>query len=157
MEAYYISIVQFVTHITYSDRRANVKKETAICISLLNCKNRELTPFLVYRRRCHKREGHHVFLETVSEYAEKVDSSKNLDFWIIYLQQLSHNRQLKTAVFSITCTSLSIEKRVIFVRAIHHTKSVKMTSTHFFKILLLTLLSKRHLLENCLPARQWSV
>ena len=71
--------MQFVTQIAYLDERPNVRKETAILISPLNCKHRELTPFLLYRRRFHKREVHHVFLETVSEYAEKVVSYGNLE------------------------------------------------------------------------------
>ena len=37
---------------------------------------------MLYRHRRHKREVRHVFLETVREYAEKVDSSENLDFWL---------------------------------------------------------------------------
>ena len=100
-------------------------------------------------RRQKKEED--VFLETVREYAEKVVGNG-----IIYFQQLSHNPQLKTAVFPIT--SLFIENRVNFVGAIHHTKSVKLTSFNaIFIILLLTLLSERHLQENCLPATPWSV
>ena len=62
------------------NERPNVEKETATLISLLNCKNRELTPFLLYRRRRHKREVRHVLLETVGEYAEKVVSYENLEF-----------------------------------------------------------------------------
>ena len=72
--------MQFVTQIAYLDERPNVREETAIMISLLNCKISELTPFLLYRRRRHKREVHHVFLESVREYAEKVVSYKNLEF-----------------------------------------------------------------------------
>ena len=72
--------MQFVTQIAYLDERTNVREETAILISLLNCKNRELTPFLLYRRRRRKREVRHVFLETVREYAEKVVSYENLAF-----------------------------------------------------------------------------
>ena len=72
--------MQFVTKIAYLDKRPNVSKETAILISLLNCENRELTPFLFYRRRRHKREVHHAILETVRENAEKVVSNGNLDF-----------------------------------------------------------------------------
>ena len=72
--------MQFVTQIAYLDKRPNVGKETAILISLSNCEYRELKPFLLYRRRRHKREVHHVFLETVREYAEKVVSNENLDF-----------------------------------------------------------------------------
>ena len=68
---------------------------------------------------------------------------------------MSHDRQLKNAVFPIS--SLSIKNRVNFERAIHHTKSVKLTSFNaIFIILSMTLLSERHL-ENCLPAQPWSV
>ena len=156
MEAFYISIMQFVTQIAYLDERPNVRKETAILISLLNCKNRELTPFLLYRRRRHKREVTMVSSRQFANMLKKVASYQNLELWIICLQQLFHNRQLKTADFQIT--SLSIENRVNFVRAIHHTKSVKLTSFNaIFIILLLTLLSERHLLENALPAPLWSV
>ena len=55
--------MQFVTQIAYLDERPNARKETAILISLLNCENRELMPFLLYRRRRHRREVHHVFLK----------------------------------------------------------------------------------------------
>jgi len=48
--------------------------------SVLNCKNREFTHFYHYRRLRHKREVHHVFLETVREYAGKVVSYENLEF-----------------------------------------------------------------------------
>ena len=72
--------MQFVTQIAYLYERPNVEKGTAILISLLNCKNRELTPFFIYRRRRHKREVHHVLLETVREYTEKVVSYENLEF-----------------------------------------------------------------------------
>ena len=71
--------MEFVTQIAYLDERPNIRKETAILISLLNSKNRELTPFLLYRRRRHKQEVHHVFLETVRECAGKVVSNDNLD------------------------------------------------------------------------------
>ena len=37
----YISILRFVTRIAYLDKRPNVRKETAILISLLNFKNKE--------------------------------------------------------------------------------------------------------------------
>ena len=84
--------MQFVTQIVYLDERPNVRKETVILISLLNYKSRELTPFLLYRRRRHKREVHYVFLETVREYGGKVVSYENLEFRIICLQQLTHNR-----------------------------------------------------------------
>ena len=154
MEVYYISIMQFVTQIAYLDKRQNVRKETAI--SLLNSQNRELMPFLFYLLRRHKREVHHVFIEEVRKYAEKAVSNENLDFWIICLKQLSHNRQLNTAVFPIT--SLSIENRVNFVPAIHRIKSLKLTFFNAISItLLLTLLSEGHLLGNCLPAIPWSV
>ena len=73
-------MMQFVTQIAYLDERLNVEKETAILISLLNFKHMELTPFLLYRRRHHKREIHHVLLETVRKYAEKVFSYENLEF-----------------------------------------------------------------------------
>ena len=147
--------MQFVTQIAYLDKRPNVRKETAILILLLNSENRELKPLLHHLLRRQKREVHHVFLETVREYAEKVVSNGNLDFWIICLQQLSHIRHLKTSVFPIT--SLSIENRINFERAIHHYKSMKWTSFNaIFRVLLLTLLSERHLLGNRLPARPWS-
>ena len=63
--------MQIVTQIAYLDERPNIEKETAILISLLNSKNRELTPYLLYRRRRHKREARHVLHETVREYAKK--------------------------------------------------------------------------------------
>jgi len=72
--------MQFVTQIAYLDKRLNVRKETAILISLFNTENGELMPLLLYLLRRHKREVHHVFLETVHEYAEKVVSDENLDF-----------------------------------------------------------------------------
>ena len=80
MEAYYTSIMQFVTHIAYLDKRPNAREETAILISLSDSQNRVLTPLLLYLLRRQKREVHHVFLETVGENAEKVASDENLDF-----------------------------------------------------------------------------
>ena len=116
-------------------------------IWLLNSEIRELTPFFIYLLWRQKREVHQVILEKVREYVEKVVSNENLDFWIICLQQLSHNHQLNTALFPIT--SLSTDNRVIFVLALHLTNSVKLTSFNStFLILLLILFSEIHLLGN---------
>ena len=67
--------MQFVTQVAYLDKRPNVRKETAILILLLNSENRKLTSSLRYLLRRHKQEVHHVFLETVREYAEQVVST----------------------------------------------------------------------------------
>ena len=72
--------MQCVTQNAYLDKRPNVRNKTAIWISLFYCENRELTPFLLYLRRRHKREVHHVFIETVREYAEKGVRYENLEF-----------------------------------------------------------------------------